>query len=80
VLLFLLGLIGARTVTVQGPHKRGILVKLTGAAVLAALLAAESALPPVALDALLAVTLAVVVFADRTLRAAAGVSSSSWQS
>ena len=41
--------------------------------------AAESVLPPVALDALLAVTVVAVVSADRTLSADAGVSSSSWQ-
>jgi low temperature requirement protein LtrA len=79
VLLFLFGLIGARTVTVQGPHRAGVLVKLSAAGVLVALLAAESALPPVALDAMIAVTLAAAVFADRTLRASGGVSSSSWQ-
>src|SRR2546426_8525834 len=72
VLLYLLGLIGTRTVVVHGPHRLGISLKLAAGAVLIGLIAAESVLSPVAVAAALAVLLVAVVVADRTLMARAG--------
>jgi low temperature requirement protein LtrA len=69
VVIYLVSLIGMRTVTIQGGHRRGISLKLIGAGLILGLLAAESSLPPVAVAAGLAVILGAVVFADRTLRA-----------
>ena len=72
VLLYLLGLIGTRTVVVHGPHRLGISLKLAAGAVLIGLIAAESVLSPVAVAAALAVLLVAVVVADRTLMARPG--------
>jgi low temperature requirement protein LtrA len=67
ILLYLLALIGTRTVTTQGTHGRGVALKLTAGAIILGLLAAETALPPVTVTAALAVVLGTVVFAERAL-------------
>src|SRR2546422_5639354 len=72
VLLYLLGLIGTRTVVLHGPHRLGISLKLGAGVVLLALIAAESLLPPVSVAAILALVLVAVVVADRTLMARPG--------
>jgi low temperature requirement protein LtrA len=65
--LFLLSLIATRLVTVQGAHRRGAALKLGAAGAILALLAAEAALPPVALAAGLAAVLATFVYVERRL-------------
>ncbi len=65
--LYLVSLVGTRTVTVAGSHRRGVSVKLGASAVILGLLAFESALPPVAIAAGLAGVLIAVVLAERTL-------------
>jgi low temperature requirement protein LtrA len=67
VVVFLLGLVGTRTVTVGGRHGLGISLKLGTAAVLLGLLAVESVFPPLALAAALAVVLGVLVVVERSL-------------
>jgi low temperature requirement protein LtrA len=79
VALFLVALIATRVVTVRGAHRLGVALKLSAAAILGAVLAAESALPPVAVAAALTVTLAALIVAEHALMAQAenvGVSSS----
>jgi len=66
-LLFLASLVAMRSVTVTGAHRTGIAAKSVVGAVLAALLAAESVLPPIALPAVLAAALAGLVVAERLL-------------
>jgi low temperature requirement protein LtrA len=66
-ILFLLALIGTRTVTVTGAHRVGVSVKVGGAAVLAVLIAAEGSLPPLAVAAGLAAVLAALVVAEGML-------------
>jgi hypothetical protein len=65
--LYLLSLIGTRTVTVSGHHRLGVSLKLGAVAILGALLPAESLLRPVAVAGGLAGILAAVVIAERTL-------------
>ena len=67
VILYLVSLIATRSVTVSGPRRVGVSLKLGAAAIIVALLFAESALPPVALAGGLAFVLAAVVFAERML-------------
>jgi low temperature requirement protein LtrA len=67
VLLYLAGLIGTRTVVVHGQHRLGISLKLAAGAIIIGLLAAETALPPLAVAAGLAAVLAAVVYVERTL-------------
>ncbi len=67
VLLFLLSLIGTRTVTIGGPHGLGVTMKLAAGAIIVGLIAAESILPPLALAGGLTAVLAAVVFAEGTL-------------
>jgi low temperature requirement protein LtrA len=67
VLVYLLALIATRTVTVEGADRLGVSLKLAAAAIVIALLLAESVLPPVAVAAALAVVLAGFVFAEGTL-------------
>jgi low temperature requirement protein LtrA len=67
VVLFVLALIGTRTVTVGGPLRLGVALKLIAAAVMIALAAAESVVPPLALAGALALVLAAVVFAEGVL-------------
>ena len=66
VALYLLSLIGTRTVTVHQAHRLGVSLKLAAAAIILGLIAAESALPPVAVAAALATVLAAVVFVEHT--------------
>lgn len=56
-----------RSVTVAGPHRLGVSLKLGSAAVILGLLAAEAALPPLAVASGLAGVLAALVFAERVL-------------
>ena len=65
--LFLLSLIGTRTVTIVGSHGIGVSLKLVAGALIGALLAAEGVLPPLAVAGGLVVVLAGVVFAERAL-------------
>jgi hypothetical protein len=58
-----------RTVVVHGRHRLGISLKLAAAAIIVALLAAETALPPLAVAAGLAAVLTALVYLDRTLLA-----------
>jgi len=67
VILYLVSLVATRSVTVGGPRRVGVSLKLASATVLLALLLAESAFPPVALAGALALVLVAVVFAERTL-------------
>jgi low temperature requirement protein LtrA len=64
VVVFLLSLIGTRTATVTGAFRAGTALKLGAVAVIAALIAAESALPPFALAGALATVLAAVIFVE----------------
>ncbi len=70
VALYLLSLIGTRTVTVQRGHRLGISLKLAACAILVGLFAAESAVRPVVIPAVLAAVLAAVIYAERRLFAA----------
>jgi low temperature requirement protein LtrA len=67
VVLFLLSLVATRFVTVSGPRKLGVSLKLGTAAIILGLLVVEGALRPVALASGLAGILAMLVFAERTL-------------
>jgi len=67
VMLFVLSLIGTRTVTVSGSRRLGVSLKLGGVVVMIVLLLLQSLLPPVALAGALAGLLAALVFAERTL-------------
>jgi low temperature requirement protein LtrA len=65
--LFLVSLVATRVVTVGGPHRVGVSLKLGTVAIILGLLAAQGALPPVAVAGGLAGALAALVFAERTL-------------
>lgn len=65
--VFLLSLIATRLVTVRQSNARGVALKLGAVALILALLAAESILPPLAVAASLAAILSAFVFAGRTL-------------
>jgi len=65
-MVYLLSLVATRSVTVGGPRRVGVSLKLGAAGILLALLLAESALPPLALGGG-ALVLVAVVFAERTL-------------
>jgi low temperature requirement protein LtrA len=67
VVLFLLSLVATRSVTVAGPHRLGVTLKLGTSAIILGLLWAEAILPPVALATALAAVLARLVVAERTL-------------
>ncbi len=69
-MLFVLALVATRTVVVGGRHRLGVSIKLVTVALILGLLLAESALPPVALGAGLALVLAALVYADRVLMTA----------
>jgi low temperature requirement protein LtrA len=62
--LYLLSMIATRTVTVHSAHRLGVSIKLVASAILLGVLAAESTLPPVAVAAVLAATLAGVVYVE----------------
>jgi low temperature requirement protein LtrA len=64
-ILFLLSLILTRTVTIGGPHWLGVALKLAAVALIGVFLAAEPALPPVAVGAGLAAVLVTVVYVER---------------
>ena len=67
VVLYVVSLVATRSVTVTGPRRRGVSLKLGAAALILCLLAAEAVLPPVAVGAGLALLLVSVVFAERAL-------------
>jgi hypothetical protein len=67
VVLYVVSLVATRSVTVGGPRRLGVSLKLGAAAIILGLLAVEWALPPVAVAGGLAGVLATVVFAERTL-------------
>jgi low temperature requirement protein LtrA len=67
VVVFLVSLVATRSVTVTGPRRVGISLKLGSAAIVLILIAVQSALPPVVLAAALAAVLAALVVAERTL-------------
>jgi hypothetical protein len=54
-------------VTVGGPHRVGVSLKVGAAAFLVGLLAAQGAVPPLAVAGGLAASLVAVVFAERML-------------
>lgn len=66
-ILFVLSLIGTRTVVIGGPRRRGVSIKLVAVAIILGLLLGESALPPVALAAALVLVLATLIYTERTL-------------
>jgi low temperature requirement protein LtrA len=65
--LYLLALVGTRTVTVGGPHRVGVSLKAGGAVVMVGFLLAQGLLPPVVMAGVVAGVLVAVVFAERTL-------------
>jgi low temperature requirement protein LtrA len=65
--VFLLSLVGTRVVTIHGQHRRGVSLKLLAGSLILALLAAQPFLPPLVLAGGLALVLAAVVVAERTL-------------
>jgi low temperature requirement protein LtrA len=67
VMLYLVSLIATRLVTVVGPHRRGLLLKLSALLLMAALLALTVVLPPLLPAAGLALVLASLVYAERVL-------------
>ena len=67
VVLYLLSLVATRSVTVTGPRRVGVSLKLGASALIVALLLAQRAFSPVGLAAGLAMVLVGVVFAERTL-------------
>jgi len=71
VAVFLVSLVATRWVTVSGPKRLGVSLKLAAAAIVAVLLLAQAVLPPLVLAAGLALVLAAVVFVERTLLSAA---------
>jgi low temperature requirement protein LtrA len=66
-IVFLVSLIVTRTVTVAGPRRLGVSLKLGTAVLLLALIAAEGAFPPAVLAGLVAVVLVTLVYLERTL-------------
>ena len=64
-MLFVLSLIGTRTVAVGGPHRLGVSLKLGAVAVVLGLLLAQGAIPPVAVAGGLAGVLLLVVVLER---------------
>jgi low temperature requirement protein LtrA len=67
VVVFLASLVATRSVTVIGPRRVGVSLKLGAASILVGLIGIQSVMPPVVLAGALAVVLAAVVFAERTL-------------
>jgi hypothetical protein len=68
-MLFLLSLIATRVVTVNAAHRLGVSMKLAAVALMAALLAAQSALRPVALGGCLLAVLVALVYLEHALLA-----------
>ncbi len=66
-MLFLLSLVGMRMVTIRGQHQAGVLAKLLAAALIVALLGAQSVLPPLALAGGLTSVLGCLLVIERTL-------------
>jgi low temperature requirement protein LtrA len=66
-MLFVLALIGTRTVVVGGPHRVGVASKLVAVALILGLLLGQSAVPPIALAAGLLLVLAALIYVERAL-------------
>jgi low temperature requirement protein LtrA len=66
-MLFVLSLIGTRTVVVGGPHRLGVSMKLVAVAIIFGLLLGQSALPPIALAAGLLLVLTALLYGERAL-------------
>jgi low temperature requirement protein LtrA len=73
VLLYLAGLVGTRTVVVHGQHRLGISLKLAAGAIILGLLAAETALPPLAVAAGLVFVLTAFIYVERRMIGPAAV-------
>jgi low temperature requirement protein LtrA len=67
IILYLVSLIATRVVTIQGPIRRGVVLKLAAAVVLVLMLASSEALPALFPAIGAALVLALVVYADRGL-------------
>jgi low temperature requirement protein LtrA len=67
VVVYLVSLVVTRSVTVTGPRRIGVSLKLGAAAILLGLLLAERVLPPVGLASALAFVMAATVFLERLL-------------
>ena len=67
VVLYVLALVGTRSVTVGGSRRTGVSLKLAFAAALVVLVLAQRWLPPAALAAATALVLAALVVAERAL-------------
>ena len=67
VILYLLSLIATRTVTVSGPHRRGLAMKSAAIAVLLLLLLAQGAVSPLVPAAGVALVLVALIFSERVL-------------
>jgi low temperature requirement protein LtrA len=67
IVVFLLALIATRSVTVAGPRRVGVSIKLATAAAILVLLAAQAALRPLVVAVALALVICGAVFAERTL-------------
>lgn len=67
VALFIASLVGTRTVTLGGPIRIGLTLKTCAVTLILGLIAAERALPPLAVAGGLAVVLVALVLAERTL-------------
>lgn len=65
--MFLVSLVVARVVTVTGPKRLGVSMKLSAAALLVVAISLESVLSPVALGILVAAILVALVVAERVL-------------
>jgi low temperature requirement protein LtrA len=72
VALFLVSLVATRTVTVGGPRRVGVSLKLGTVAIALGLLAVQSALPPVVVAGMLVGVLVALLIAERTLIAPHG--------
>jgi hypothetical protein len=67
IVVFLLALVATRSVTVSGPRRVGVTIKLAAVAAMVVLFAVQSVLPPLVLAAALALVLGAAVYAERTL-------------
>lgn len=67
VMLYLVSLVARRSVTVGGPRRLGVSLKLGAVAIILGLLLARAALPPLALAGGRVGVLAALVFGDRAL-------------
>lgn len=71
-MLFLGSLVATRLVTVRASHRLGVSLKLGAVAIMAALLAAQSAIPPVAVGGALLAVLVALVYLEHAVIAPSG--------